>query len=104
MPLPISRSRTSSKCETESPIRDSFFARKLNWPWKLEAKFPGLFVPKYAMVTFHRVPYAMALNRGLAQDRMLSVLCDGIERVEDLDWSQAEHMIRSELTPLELPS
>ena len=57
------------------------------------------------MVTFHRIPYSTALTtRGSVQDRMLAELCDGIDRVEDLDWSKAERLIRSELTPLELAS
>src|SRR5262249_4672659 len=37
----------------------------------LEERFPGLFIPKYSMVTFHRIPYAVALARGRVQDRML---------------------------------
>ena len=40
-------------------------------------------------------------RRGQVQDRMLTQLCDGIDRVEDLDWSKADRLIRSELTPLE---
>jgi kynurenine 3-monooxygenase len=68
----------------------------------LEAKYPQLFVPKYAMVTFHRVPYATALRRGQVQDRVLTELCDHIDRVEDLDWSKADRLIHNELTPLEL--
>jgi kynurenine 3-monooxygenase len=56
------------------------------------------------MVTFHRVPYATALTRGQAQDRMLTELCDPINRIEDLDWSKADRLIRSQLTPLESTS
>jgi len=70
----------------------------------LEARYPRLFVPKYAMVTFHQVPYATALNRGQVQDRMLAQLCDGIDSVEDIDWNNAKRLIHSHLTPLELPS
>jgi len=70
----------------------------------LEAKYPGLFVPKYAMVTFHRIPYATALKRGQVQGRILTELCDSIESIEDLDWSKADRLILSELTPLELAS
>ena len=70
----------------------------------LEAKYPQIFVPKYAMVTFHRIPYAIALKRGQVQDRMLTELCEPIKRVEDLDWNKADRLIHSELTPLELAS
>jgi kynurenine 3-monooxygenase len=67
----------------------------------LQAKYPELFVPKYAMVTFHRIPYATALQRGQVQDRMLTELCDPIARLEDLDWNKADRLIRTQLTPLE---
>jgi kynurenine 3-monooxygenase len=56
------------------------------------------------MVTFHRIPYATALKRGQVQDLMLTELCDRIERIEDLDWSKADKLIRSRLTPLEMVS
>jgi kynurenine 3-monooxygenase len=66
----------------------------------LEAKFPEHFVPKYAMVTFHRLPYSVAEARGKVQDRILSDLCNSISRVEDIDWKKAEALVHRELTPL----
>jgi kynurenine 3-monooxygenase len=90
--------------EMRDRVSDPRFLFRKKIELALEAKYPQLFVPKYAMVTFHRVPYATALRRGQVQDRMLTALCDGIDRVEDLDWSRADRLIRSELTPLELPS
>jgi kynurenine 3-monooxygenase len=70
----------------------------------LEAKYPRVFVPKYSMVTFHRIPYAIALRRGQVQDLMLTELCNGIDRMEELDWSKADRFIRKQLTPLGLVS
>ena len=67
----------------------------------LEAKYPRLFVPKYAMVTFHRVPYSVALSRGNIQDRLLAELCDSITSIEDLDWQKADLLIQRDLAPLE---
>jgi len=67
----------------------------------LEARYPQRFVPKYAMVTFHRIPYSVALARGVVQDRILAELCESINRVEDLDWNSADRLIRRDLTPLE---
>ena len=69
----------------------------------LEARYPGHFVPKYAMVTFHRLPYAVALARGRVQDRMLGELCEGITRVEELDYARAEALVQRELAPLDIP-
>ncbi|HEV2715801.1 MAG TPA: NAD(P)/FAD-dependent oxidoreductase [Terriglobales bacterium] len=90
--------------EMRDRVADPRFLFRKKVELALEAKYPLLFVPKYAMVTFHRIPYATALKRGQVQDRMLSELCDPIERVEDLDWTKADRLIRSQLTPLELAS
>jgi kynurenine 3-monooxygenase len=86
--------------EMRDKVADPHFLFRKKVELALEAKFPQLFVPKYAMVTFHRVPYSVALSRGRIQDRMLAELCTGIERVDDLDWPRAEKLIRQELTPL----
>jgi kynurenine 3-monooxygenase len=88
--------------EMRDRVADPRFLFRKKVELALEAKYPKLFVPKYAMVTFHRIPYATALHRGQLQDRMLTELCDPIERVEDLDWNKADRLIRGELTPLEL--
>jgi hypothetical protein len=37
----------------------------------------------------------------MIQDRMLSELCDPIERVEDLDWDLADRLMQRDLPPLE---
>ncbi len=87
--------------EMRDRVGDPRFLFRKKVELALEAKYPKLFVPKYAMVTFHRVPYATALQRGQTQDRMLNELCDGVERVDDLDWNNAERLVRTELTPLE---
>ena len=90
--------------EMRDRVADPRFLFRKKVELALEAKYPGLFVPKYAMVTFHRIPYSTALNRGQVQDRVLTELCDRIERIEDLDWSKADRLVRSDLTPLELAS
>lgn len=88
--------------EMRDRVGDPRFLFRKKVELALEAKYPQVFVPKYAMVTFHRIPYATAMKRGQLQDRMLTELCDGIERIEDLDWDKANRLIHSELTPLEL--
>lgn len=90
--------------EMRDRVADPRFLFRKRVELALEARYPRHFVPKYAMVTFHRIPYSVALARGVVQDRMLSELCDPINRVEDLDWARAEQMIRSQLTPLEQDS
>jgi kynurenine 3-monooxygenase len=88
--------------EMRDRVADARFLFRKKIELALESKYPQLFVPKYAMVTFHRIPYSVALSRGAVQDRMLAELCEGIDRVEDLDWDRADKLIRRDLTPLEL--
>jgi kynurenine 3-monooxygenase len=90
--------------EMRDRVADPRFLFRKKVELALEAKYPLLFVPKYAMVTFHRIPYAIALKRGITQDQILTDLCGSASRVEDLDWTRADQLIRSELTPLELIS
>jgi kynurenine 3-monooxygenase len=87
--------------EMRDRVGDPRFLFKKKVEFALEAKYPGVFVPKYAMVTFHRIPYSVALSRGRIQDAMLSELCDSIDQIDHLDWRKAETMIRRQLTPLE---
>jgi kynurenine 3-monooxygenase len=88
--------------EMRDRVADSRFLLRKKVELALEAKYPQLFVPKYAMVTFHRIPYSVAQARGIVQDRMLAELCGPIDRLENLDWKKADRLIHSELTPLEL--
>jgi kynurenine 3-monooxygenase len=88
--------------EMRDRVADARFLLRKKAELALEARYPQLFVPKYAMVTFHRVPYATALERGQRQERILTELCERIERVDDLDWNKADTLIRRELSPLEL--
>jgi kynurenine 3-monooxygenase len=89
--------------EMRDRVADSRFLVRKKVELALEARYPNLFVPKYAMVTFRRIPYSIALARGAVQDRILTELCDGIERVEDLDWEHADRQIHRDLAPLEFP-
>ncbi len=89
--------------EMRDRVGDSRFLLRKKVELMLEEQFPKRFVPKYSMVTFHRVPYSVAFARGVVQDQILAQLCDSIRRVEELDWKKAEQLIERDLPPLELP-
>ena len=86
--------------EMRDRVADPRFLFRKQVELALEQKYPGRFVPKYAMVTFHRTPYSLAAQRGAIQDRMLDELCDSVQRMEDIDWNKAEALVQRELTPL----
>lgn len=90
--------------EMRDRVADPHFLFRKKVELALEARHPGVFIPKYAMVTFHRLPYSVAAARGRVQDRMLAELCDGVERLEDIDWNKADALVLRELSPLEVPA
>jgi len=88
--------------EMRDRVADPRFLFKKKLELAMEAKYPRLFVPKYSMVTFHRVPYSTAMARGGVQDKILAQLSDAVDRVEDIDWGKADQLVRRDLTPLEM--
>jgi kynurenine 3-monooxygenase len=66
----------------------------------LQKEFPDCFVPKYSMVTFHRVPYATARKRGVIQDQILEEVCSTITSPQEVDLTRAGSLIQNRLSPL----
>ena len=66
----------------------------------LAERHPARFVPRYAMVTFRRVPYAVAKARGEVQAALLAELTRGVTRVEDVDLAAADRLVAERLAPL----
>jgi kynurenine 3-monooxygenase len=87
--------------EMRDRVADPRFLFRKKVELALEAKYPEIFVPKYSMVTFHRIPYGTAKRRGEIQDHLLAELCDGVNSLDELDWTKADRFIRAQLTALE---
>ena len=66
----------------------------------LAGRHPGRFVPRYSMVTFTRVPYALARERGEVQRRLLVEATAGCSRIEEVDLAAADRLVRERLAPL----
>jgi kynurenine 3-monooxygenase len=67
----------------------------------LAERHPGRFVPRYSMVSFTRTPYATAFERGKVQRAILVAATRGVARIEDVDLSAADALVRERLEPLE---
>lgn len=68
----------------------------------LQTKFPGKYISKYSLVTFSNVPYTVAQEAGVVQDRMLAELCANLTDANDVDLAKAETLIDRMLSPLNL--
>ena len=80
--------------EMRDTVADLKFQLKKQIGFELERRYPGKFIPRYAMVVFHpEIPYAEAKSRSEAQDRILEELSAGVSSVEQVDWRKAERYI-----------
>ncbi|MCA1797906.1 MAG: FAD-dependent monooxygenase [Xanthomonadaceae bacterium] len=61
----------------------------------LQERHPDRFIPRYAMVMFHSMPYAEAYTRGRVQKEILDALTQRVERIEDIDLDRADQLVVS---------
>lgn len=67
----------------------------------LAERHPGRFVPRYSMVSFMRVPYAVAFERGQVQRALLAELTEGHAALDTLDWARVDARVAQVLPVLE---
>ena len=67
---------------------------------ELELRHPGLFVPRYSLVMFHRIPYAEAYRRGRTQAEILDELLKGKTGLAEVDLQQAARLVDERLAPV----
>jgi len=67
---------------------------------ELELRHPGLFVPRYSLVMFHRIPYTEAHRRGRAQADILDELLKGKKGLDEVDLQQAARLVDERLGPV----
>jgi len=87
--------------EMRDQVADERFQQVKKLERRLADAFPAHFVPRYAMVTFRRVDYAIARSRGLIQSRLMGVWLDrhGDAASVPLDAVRAE--LEAALTPID---
>lgn len=86
--------------EMRDKVADPRFILKKKASLALEEKYPSVFIPKYSMVTFHRLPYAEAKAKGEIQENILDELCKNIDSLDELDWQKADRLIREKWLPV----
>jgi len=59
----------------------------------LAERHPGVFIPRYAMVSFSRVPYRVAYERGLLQRALLIQATEGKQSLAEIDVTKFDEKI-----------
>ena len=85
--------------EMRDKVADPQFLLQKKLELLLQARYPDRFVPKYAMVAFHRIPYSLARRRAELQDRLLVKLSESGAAPEHIDWETADRFVNLELPP-----
>ena len=86
--------------EMRDSVADAHFLLMRALERKLAERHPGRFVPRYWMVTFSRVPYAVAHARGEIQSAILRELTTGKMQLDQIDLARADELIVQRLQPL----
>lgn len=66
----------------------------------LARRHPQHFVPRYSMVTFRRLPYVLAYERGKIQADMLKSAVAGCDSFAQIDLEAVEHQVLAQLPVL----
>lgn len=86
--------------EMRDSVADPDFLLRRELGRALAARHPDRFMPRYAMVSFTRMPYAQAFARGAVQDAILRELTEGKQRLDEIDLARADALVRERLTLL----
>jgi kynurenine 3-monooxygenase len=86
--------------EMRDSVVDPHYIAKLELGARLSQRAPEHFMPRYRMVTFTRLPYAYAYERGRVQDAWLDQWLQGAENPDDVELDAAVSALRADLPPL----
>lgn len=86
--------------EMRDRVDDADFLLQRALERELAARHPDRFVPRYAMVSFRRIPYATAFERGRVQRALLEEATRGRDSLEGIDHAWLDAEVARRLPPL----
>ncbi|MGN6513294.1 MAG: FAD-dependent oxidoreductase [Lysobacteraceae bacterium] len=86
--------------EMRERVDDADFLLQRDLERLLAERHPQRFVPRYAMVTFRRLPYATAFARGQVQRALLVEATQGRQSLDGIDWRWLDAEVGRRLAPL----
>jgi kynurenine 3-monooxygenase len=87
--------------EMRDTVRHPKYLLSRELSFVLEKRLPKRFIPRYSMIMFHdEIPYAVAQERGLLQQRLLEEITEGIDSIAEIDIDAAVRKIESRLPPV----
>jgi kynurenine 3-monooxygenase len=87
--------------EMRDRVDDADFLLQRELERQLQQRHPRRFVPHYTMVSFMRIPYALALQRSELQRTILREATDGHADLAAIDWAALDQRVHDALPVLE---
>lgn len=80
--------------EMRDKVGDARFLLRKKIESTLEQKYNGVFKARYGLITYTLVPYAVAKEAGLIQNKIIdALLTDNINSIEQISWEKADQLI-----------
>jgi kynurenine 3-monooxygenase len=86
--------------EMRARVDDADFLLQRDLERELAQRHPDRFVPRYGMVTFRRLPYAVAFERGRVQRELLVEATQGRTSLDGIDRAWLDAEVQRRLPPL----
>ncbi|MFT3762204.1 MAG: NAD(P)/FAD-dependent oxidoreductase [Pseudoxanthomonas sp.] len=99
--LAIQKMALENYVEMRDRVDDPDFLLQRELEQALQERHPGRFVPHYTMVTFMRIPYAVALERSEIQREILAEATRGHATLAGIDWAALDRIVVERLAPLQ---
>ena len=96
----IQRMALENYIEMRDKVDDAAFLLQRQLELALQERHPGRFVPHYAMVSFMRIPYSVALHRSEVQRDILEDATRGLASLDGVDWAAVDADVVAKLEPL----
>ena len=87
--------------EMRDKVDDDTYLLQRQLELALQERHPGRFVPHYAMVSFMRIPYSVALTRSEVQRDILVAATHGLDSLDGVDWDAVDAAVLTKLEPLD---
>jgi kynurenine 3-monooxygenase len=98
--LAIQQMALENYLEMRDKVDDEQFLLQRSLERKLAELHPQRFIPRYSMVSFQRIDYAIAQSRGKIQRQILQSLTAGKSDINEVDFDLASKLIHQQLEPL----
>ena len=79
--------------EMRDHVNDPEYKKRRNMELKLEQMFPGQFIPRYSMVSFHQIPYSEVYKRGEKQFKIIDNVLKADPSGQSIDKTMVEKML-----------